>query len=704
MKGSDAPNAAEQDPMAIKISGFITEKWTDLKTAYWMYHSWIWGALLMYAGELWIEYAPDRKLYQRIVPKDDFVPTPRINKFAPAIDAIASNFQNVPEVEAVPTPLDDAIKIGISEVCNELATHFVKISGLRADYKNEEDKVGLAGQLFVLAGCFMTNTYIDAKEIGRNPVMDEAQGFEYQCTKCDTYESGFSAQPQNCPKCGNPDILTNPVPIQVPSIDEETQQPKTTPVTEAEVHCDIDNALFLYPRAGAKNMKQIGYFFIAERLSLDEIWRRWQIEAKADSEYPDGWNTTNENALNFFYLGYSNTSLSGKDAAMVIRAYCEPGQVKDYPDGFYAIYVNGSCKYSEPWRFEEHPLTKCDFKSIPTLIFPRSVAFDLVQIQKEKCDFWSIFKLHALTTAVDPWIVDKDSQTDEITGRGDRVVKYRKLSPDTVPPHHAQSGHLDPALYALDDKLDREFDNIGQTVAVFRGDQPGSVKAGVAIETLRAQAEFMFSGPVANWNDCWKETVRKGVKLMQKHYSLAQLVGIAGQNRTEDIRNFQSADLDESVEWIASRGGLPRTRDERRQEMIELYDRGLLDINDAEVKQKAFELFGETGLLTTFSEDAKRARYENALMTGGGDPVFMQEIDDHAVHLAIHGQDVKLQDFLRQPPEVQQKKIEHYLAHKQALTGQMAPPPPGAPGPGAGPAMGAPPPPGAAGPGGPGPT
>ena len=664
-----AKPASSTDGTDSDLSKFITEKWVDLKSAYWMYHSWIWGAFLMYAGELWIEYSIDRRLYQRTIPKDDFVPTPRINKFAPTIDAIAANFQVVPEIEAVPTPLDDAVKMGISEVCNELAQHFLKECGLRADFKDQQSKVALSGQLFVLAGCFMTNTYLEEKKIGQKPVMADQPAFDMQCVQCDQYQAGLPEQPTACPQCGNPDIATQQTVQQVPQMDE-TGQPMMEDVTEPSICCDIDNALFLYPRPGAKNFDNAGWWFVVERLGLDDIWSKYGIEAQQDSEYPDGWNTTNENALNFFYLGYSNYALSAKDGAMVIRAYCEPGKIKDYPDGFYAIYVNGQVQKNDGWAFSEHPLTKFDFKSIPTLIFPRSVAFDLVALQKEKGDFWSIFKLHALTTASDPWIIDQDAQVSEITGRGDKIIKYRKLSPDTQPPHHAGHGQLDPALYALDDKIDHEFDNVGQTAAVYRGEQPGSVKAGVAIDTLKAQADFMFSGPAANWSNGWKETVRKGVKLMQKHYTLDQLVEIVGDTHIDEIQQFQQCDLDECVEWIATKGGLPRTRDDRRQEMIELFDRGLLDLQDPEVKQKGFELFGETGLLTTFNKDATRARWENAMMKSGGDPVFMPEVDDNEVHLGIHGEDIKSSSFLKEPPEVQQKKIMHYMEHKQVLAQQ----------------------------------
>lgn len=665
-----------EDSLTGKIEKFIGEQWTDLKSAYWIYHSWIWESILMYSGSLWLKFNTGRRIFDQDEPADDFTPRPRINRFAPAIDAIASNFNTVPEIEAVPAPKDDFEKIGIADVCNTLADYFIKDTALRTDFRSDEDKVSIAGQWFTLAGCFFTNVFAEDEEVGQRHVQAEQPMVGMQCTKCDTYGTvtpeEADASGGTCPQCAQP-MQTSQTSSMQPQYNED-DSPMTEPITEMHIRCTIEEPLSAYPKAGAKSMQDASFIMLVKRMNLDQIWSELGIDdAHADSEWPDGWNLTAENSLNFFFLGYSNFNLVGKDGAMVIRLYIEPGKVQDYPDGCYAVYINGKCHKCEPWPFgEEHPLTKADNKAIPTLFFARTPAFDMAGSMREFLDYSSIIKLHALTTAVDPWVVDDSTNTTEITGRGDKVITWTSRGPGSKEPHHATAGHLDNGVYEMRKLTLEDIDNIAMLTAVWRGDTPSDVKSGVAINQLRTQASAMFAGPTKNFANAWKETVRKGVKLYQKHYTLEQLIRIVGDNRTDEIQAFQKCDLDECIEWIASEQGMPRTKAEQKAEMIDLFDRGMLDVNDPDTREKAFELFGdETGMLGTFNKDATRARYENSMIKSGGQPIFMPEVDDNKVHMEIHGEQIKSQSFLGWSPEAKTALLQHFLETKQTVAAEQ---------------------------------
>jgi hypothetical protein len=430
------------------------------------------------------------------------------------------------------------------------------------------------------------------------------------------------------------------------------------------------------------------YHFFAERMSIDEIYYRFNFEASADNEQVDGFNSVYENLLNQTYLGYNYTQQQ-KDSALVIIAFVEPRKLKDYPDGFYLVRINGKVAQYKKWNdiFCEHPLTKFDFVQAPGLYFPRSVSFDMAEVQKEFVENESLIKLHVQESATEPIVADENSKVSEINGRGDKVIWWRAFAPGVKEPHRMRHGQMDEQVYVRSQNLKRELENIAHTVSVFRGEQPGSITAAAAISTLRGQAELQFAKPVANWANGWKETCRKVVKNYQRYFSVAQIVEIVGPDKTRQVEDFLRADLDTCLEFKATAAGLPKTRDEKRQEMITLFDKGALDLNDPNVKQKVFELFGDTGLFRTFNDDARRARFNVRKMAAGQAAEFRSGIDNTDIHLGIALETAKNLDFDKWPPEAQKLVFDYIALVRQAKEMEAPPappvpkqaPPPGAP-------------------------
>lgn len=678
-----------------KALQYTQDRWNDLKNAYVVYHQAIWETLLFYAGQLWIDWDDARKVWQPQQPTDEWVPRPRINRFSPTVDAIASNFFQLPEVEAVAKKDDDPQAHMIAEICSDLADYAVVKEGLKHQQGQEMDKVGLAAQLFVLAGGCFSIIRVKKKKLGQTPKMGMGPAVGFKCDTCDTYKTqpvGQDGPPNFCPDCGNA-VETQPTEMQQPQIDPVTGQPMMDDQTENELSVGIGNTLFAFPRPGSTSVENSPFLLWAERKPLDEIWFRWNFEATPDAVWPDGYSVTYEHALNFWYTGYSSSTIQVKDSCMVLEVYVAPDKVKDFQQGFHSVVINDKPASVEPWDFPEHPLTMAKYLDLPTIFFPRSVSFDMVPIQRELNAYEALIKLHAMTSAVDPIVVEASTVVSEITGRADKIIKWNRVSPDSKEPHRMGSGSLDEGVYKQRDNLHAEFQNISMAVNAFRGEQEGAVTAASAIQQLRSQAELMFSKPASNWRNFWRDTLRKYVCFMQQYMSLEQLTEILGKDRLEEIQSFKAADLDDVVDWVASDHGLPRTRDELRQEMMAMFDKGALDINDPAVRQKAYQLFGETGMMQGFNKDATNARLENqAFKNGKGDPnqpggqyippqivPMHQPLEDNAVHLYFHADQVKSQDFKKWNPAAQQALIQHVM-QTQML---MEPAPmPGAPQPG----------------------
>lgn len=678
---------------------YVDDRWTDLKNAYIVYHQAIWQSLLFYANQSWIDWDDARKVWYPLTPSDDWVPRPRINRFSPTVDAVASNIYRVPDIEATANPPDDPSANMVAEIATKCAEYCLDKEGLQLPKDDQrsmqDDKAGSAAQQFVLCGGVFTILRIKEDTIGQTPRMSAQKTSAYTCPNCDKYITmpvGMDA-PKFCPNCGSP---VDPDEQEIMAQEEDEQgNPVSDDMKEYTLRIEIGNNLWAFPRAGAATADKSPFMLWAQRWTLDDIHYEWGFDAEPDSEWPDGYSVTYEHALAFWYTGYSSSTMQVKDSCLVKEMYVPPGRVKDHPEGFYHVVANGKTVYDSDWKFPVHPLTMGKYLNLPTIFFARSIAFDLVELQRELNAYESVIKLHAMVSAVDPIVQDANTVVSEITGRSDKIIKWRSVGPNSEPPHRMGSGHLDDGIYKQRDNLHAEFQNVSMAVNAFRGEQEGAITASSAIQQLRSQAELMFSKPVSNWNNMWCETVRKYVKFMQFYFTLAQLAAIVGPGMEQEIMAFKQADLDKVTKWVASAHGLPRTRDERRQELMTMWDKGALDINQPSVRQEIYDLFGETGMNKAFNKDATNARLENnaikngAGWTAGGVPgpdgvavqipipgpsgqivppiVPMIGIEDLAVHFYFHADQIKSQDFKKWPPPAQQALIKHALDTKKAM-------------------------------------
>jgi hypothetical protein len=652
----DKPSTSTVDERLTR--NFISDRWAKIRTSYLTYHQLIWQSILFYVGQTWITWNAFSRTYYPSVPEDEYTPQPKINRYSPAVDAIATLFNTIPLIEAVGKDADgdeQYIRHGIARVASKLARHFQIMQGLKSDFRSQGDQPSNAGLMYVLCGTLFT------------------------AVRCI----------------------------------ESTKDTPLGPQTICKIDMDLLPALEVLPRPGSTEFgKQNGtpYWFVARRMTLDEAWNRLGVVVEADVQFVDGYNSTYENALNYFYTGFNATDIQNEDSALIVEVYVPPASdnapgVKDFYDqGLYAVYANDGVKYAKDWDFPEQPFTKFSYIPVPKMFFSRSIAFDLVNLQCELQEYEAIIKLHAMCNAVGPWVVDQNTMVGEITGRADKVIKYRSLGPTSIPPKREAPGQLDQGVYAKLQQLKEEFENLSGAASVFRGRQEGAVTAGTAIAQLRGQAEQMFSGPQIRWTNGWKETVRKAVKYMQKYYTIQQIVEVVGQGHMDAITDFKNCpDLDNAVEWLGSAKGLPRTQDELRAEMLDMFDKGAIDITQSDVREKIFELFGETGMMAQFNLDATRARMENKNMKrvpkmgpngqplppmpgqppdGPIPPTFMPMIEDLKVHLDIHGEAIKSLEFDSLPPPNKTMMIQHYLETKMAMEAIAAGQPMGAGGPG----------------------
>lgn len=681
-------------PTADKITTWFQLRWEDLRTSYTVYHQSCWQNILYYAGMLWITFNKDRRVWYPAVPEDEYTPMPNVNEFAPGIDAITSVYQ-IPVVQCTPKCEGDTDAHEVAEIANEVASEFCRRNGM-AEGGTTEDKDGMgdrAGQLFTLCGNFFT--IVDRKQanVSQVPIMETVPMVQLTCPQCKYQDQvppddpslmvppssmlmGQQVSPGGmsppCPKCGTP-MEGQPTQKTQQATDQTTGQPATRAVITWEVRCKVGNPLFCLPQPGSTSQHAAAYHIWAERMQLDDIYKEWEYEAQPDNAYLDSTESSWEIAMNFYFTGYSSLTLSSAQAALVCIIFIKPDRVKDIPEGGVAVWCNG--KIIKMFKWEEYcpvgdALTHVGYLNMPTTYFYRTPAMDMAQVQSELNRYESIIALHGMTSASDSLIIDENTKVSNVSGRGDRIIYWRSIGPGSREPHRLEHGALDNGVYEQRQRLRDALQNISGAVAVFRGQQAGSVTSAAGISQLRGQAEQMFSKPTMNWKQGWVQTVSKGVKLAQQSWQDWEIAKFVGPGKEVQIAKFKQAKLSDLLTWAASTHGLPQTRDEKRQDLLDLYDRKMLDTSDPDVKTRINELFGESGIDNEFNLDATRARWENGQLSHGQEVQFMPEVEDLATHLAIHGKLIKRLDFDKLDDNIKQAILEHYMETKMALQQQ----------------------------------
>lgn len=696
--GLGMPRKTDQqaiNPIGEKFETFIKQRWEDWRTAYSVFHQICWQNILYYAGVLWINWDKDRRLWYPAIPEDEYTPQPNVNEFAPAIDSMTSVFK-IPEVEA--SPIEDKIidSHEVAEVANVLAREFARHNGL-IDGGQTANKDGVgdkAGQLFTLTGNLFTIVQKKKCGAGEQPQIETVPMMQVSCPACGLSDKlpldhpalqpppsailmGQQVNPTPCPQCGSNDVQHQPTQDTRQATDPLSGKPATTPVIKWTADCKIGNPMFALPRPGSRSLSgdsRTGYIGWAERMSLDEVYSEWEFEAQPDNQFLDSMEASWELSMNYYFTGYSSLSIAAKESALVLRVFIEPDSVKEIPEGGIAVYINERVIRYDSWEdvcSQGHQLTHFGYLSMPTTFFYRTSAFDLAQVQKELNRYESIIALHGMTSSSDSLIIDENTKVSNVTGRGDRIIYWRSIGPGSKEPHRLQHGSLDNGVYEQRQRLRDALQQISGAVAVWRGQQAGSVTSAAGISQLRGQAEQMFSKPVGNWNSGWVETFKKGVKILQSVMEPWEIGELMGPGHDVQIAKFKSANLDTTLQWVASTHGLPKTRDEKRNDMLAMHDRGMLDMTDPQVQSRAAELFGETGMAQQFNVDATRARWENNQMAKGLPIQFMPDVEDLQVHLSIHGERIKRLDFEQLEDEAKQDFYQHYLETKMAYSQLM---------------------------------
>lgn len=421
----------------------------------------------------------------------------------------------------------------------------------------------------------------------------------------------------------------------------------------------------------------------------------------------------------------ANNNQKGNKQILVLECWVKPGALPMFPEGgLFTVAGNQimppGVTFGWPYQHGMYPFSKLE--SIPSgKYYSESTLVDLIPIQKEYNRTRGQI-IEAKNRMAKPQLIAEQGSVDpaKITTEPGQVILYKTgfQPPQPLPLQDMPS-------YVINEvqQLQQDFDVISGQTEVSRGETPTGVTAATAIAYLQEQDDTILSHAYQSYEEGIEKCAKLILAYANQYWSEERIIKVIGPGGSFDAKAFKGSDLRGNTDVRVEGGSaLPQSKAATQAFLMDLMNAGHID------PQKGLELM-QIGSLSKLYEtvhlDIRQAQRENlklAVIT----PDMMQEhqmaaqqdfqqnpddyfepsdpmapmrqpveakpivpvntYDNHEIHIQIHNDYRKSQEFENADDMVKQLFEDHVNAHISALSAVMmgagmAPMPPESPGP-----------------------
>ncbi len=368
-----------------------------------------------------------------------------------------------------------------------------------------------------------------------------------------------------------------------------------------------------YPSPGAKTIQDAAYVVFAANVPLDAVIRdfpdaKGKIEGGIwDPELTVNKTITSQRVDSGVFLGpVSNTlgtdttefkgNLQGKDGTMDRNKLCtliEWWHRDDSGQTWVTIMANGILlKHDKnPFNHNKFPFIKYIDYQVPSMFWGMGEIQQLEKLQENinqrRAQITDILRL----TANPPFVADADSGVNPkaMTNRP-AVIIYKNRGSEVrwlTPPQ------LPAALFELQDLDKKDFDAISGVLDVTQGRRPTGIEAASAISELQEAAQTRIRFKVRLMEESLVELGEQMLSLVQQFYDMPRTIriktGIKGgatfvqlnqeqvDPMTQEIQKLNDPSVGEYDVEIGVGSTLPKDKTARANQMIELFQMGVVD-------------------------------------------------------------------------------------------------------------------------------
>lgn len=372
---------------------------------------------------------------------------------------------------------------------------------------------------------------------------------------------------------------------------------------------------------------------------------------------------SNDAILDDTYLNMSGTQNMSNDQVLVLEAWIKPGTHAKLPNGGLVTIVGGLIApvvQSYPYKHGLYPFGKLE--NIPSgKFYAHAMMDDLVPLQKEynrtrsqmveAKNMMGKLKLLAQHGSVD---------ASKITSEPGQVVYY-KLG--FQPPVPMQLPELPGYILQQVEQLDADMKEIsGQS------DTNSQITSATALSFVQEQDDTMLSDTTDSLELCTEKIGRLVLAYVGQYWDTKRLVKVVGTNGEFDAIVLIGSDLNNNTDLrVESGSALPTSKAAKQAFLMDLLKLQLIP------PQQGLEMLEIGGIEKVYDEvlaDKRSAERENIRMQYG-QSLYVNEWDNHALHIQVHNRFRKGQTFDNLTDQIKIQFQNHVLMHQAALEQQQ---------------------------------
>jgi hypothetical protein len=319
-----------------------------------------------------------------------------------------------------------------------------------------------------------------------------------------------------------------------------------------------------------------------------------------------------------------------------------------------------------PFEHNMYPFDK--ITHVPSgSFYGTSIIDDLISLQKEYNRSRSQITESKNRTAKPQMAVQKGSvEVNKITSEPGLIIQY---SPGFDKPDYLHNPELPSYVIQDQDRIIGDFDEITSQGKISRGQAPPGIEAASAIAYLQEENDDILYWTIASIEEMVASVGRKTLSLVQQFWTDQKMISIVSKNNSYETMIFKASDVKNNTDFrVETQSMAPRSRAAKQAYITGLMKDGLLP---PEKGMRYLQLNETNRLYDELQADARHAQRENFMMKTSGQPIMVNDFDNHVTHDYEHALFMKSQEYEQLDQTVKDAILNHWREHKTRSDTQM---------------------------------